>query len=244
MPDIHRIARERFGIEAFRPGQEAAIRALLAGRDTLVIMPTGGGKSAIYQVAAAALPGPTVVISPLIALQQDQAESLADDSGGAAVVNSTVAVGEWREAFSDLRAGDLEFLFLAPEQLRREKVLARLHAAKPSLFVVDEAHCIGEWGYDFRPDYLALGDAIETLGHPTVLALTATATPAMRDEIVARLRMREPKRIVLGFDRPNIALGVRFCKSEADKQKQLLHEVAQAPAPASSTSRRANTWRP
>lgn len=230
-PDIRRIARERFGIAAFRPGQEEAIRALLAGRDTLAIMPTGAGKSAIYQVAAAALPGPTVVISPLIALQRDQAESLADDIGGAAVVNSTVGVGERREAFSDLRAGDLEFMFLAPEQLRREKVIARLRAAKPSLFVVDEAHCISEWGYDFRPDYLVLGEVIESLGHPVVLALTATATPAMRDEIVERLRMRKPKRLVLGFDRPNISLGVHFCKNEADKQKLLLEEIARARRP-------------
>ena len=223
--DIARIARERFGFAQLRPGQAEAIAAVVGGRDTLAVMPTGGGKSAIYQVAAAALQGPTVVISPLIALQRDQAENLADDEGGAAVVNSTTRKRVRRAALSELREGELEFLFLAPEQLRRRKIREQLKAARPSLFVIDEAHCISEWGHDFRPDYMLLGEAIESLGHPTVLALTASATPAMREEICVRLQLRDPFVMTLSFDRPNIELSVQLCRNERRKQTLIMAEI-------------------
>ena len=226
--DIARIARERFGFAQFRPGQAEAISALVDGRDTLAVMPTGSGKSAIYQVAAAALNGPTVVISPLIALQRDQAERLADDEGGAAVVNSTTRKHVRRAAFTELREGELEFLFLAPEQLRRRKIRDRLRAVAPSLFVVDEAHCISEWGHDFRPDYLLLGDVIESLGHPIVLALTASATPAMREEICARLKLRTPFVLTQSFDRPNIELSVQPARDERRKQALVVAGIERA----------------
>src|ERR671933_146637 len=152
-PRIRRVAREAFGFERLRPGQLEAIEAVLAGRDALVVMSTGSGKSAIYQIAGLLVPGATVVVSPLIALQRDQVD-----------------------------------------------VLAERAVAHPSLLVVDEAHCISEWGHDFRPDYLRLGAAAEALGRPTILALTATAAPPVRDEIVQRLALRDPEIIIRGFD--------------------------------------------
>jgi ATP-dependent DNA helicase RecQ len=229
---IAEVAKKKCGFDHFLPGQEEAIRAVLERRDTLVVKPTGSGKSAIYQIAAAIIPGPTVVVSPLIALQKDQADSIAEqDVGDAAIVNSVRPVSEVKDTFERLEQGDLEFVFLAPEQLRKPEVIEKLKAAQPRLFVVDEAHCISEWGHDFRPDYLRLGAAIEALDHPTVLALTATAAPRVREEIVARLEMRDPKIIVRGFDRPNIWLGVKFAESEVDKREKLFDEVEAAEKP-------------
>lgn len=230
--ELLRLAHERFGIQAFRPGQEEMINAVLEGRDALAVMPTGYGKSAIYQIPAVMLAGPTVVISPLIALQRDQAEGLAGrDVGGAAVMNSSVGSGDRDETFTELEGGRLEFIFLAPEQLKRPDVMDHLREAGPSLWVVDEAHCISEWGHDFRPDYMNIGPAVEALGHPPVLALTATAAPQVREEIVARLQMRDPKIIVRGFDRPNIRLSVEsFGKPEA-KLARLIAAVEEAERP-------------
>ena len=206
---IRLAARRTLGLEQLRPGQEDAVSAVLAGRDVLVVMPTGYGKSAVYQIAGAERRGPTVVVSPLIALQHDQARSLeARDAGIAAAANSRVSGSERAAIFDDLADGRLEFLLLAPEQFRNADAVQRISASSPSLFVVDEAHCISAWGHDFRPDYLHLGAAVEAIGRPPILALTATASPLVREEIVARLRMREPEVFVHGFDRPNIRLGV------------------------------------
>ncbi|MGE3538814.1 MAG: ATP-dependent DNA helicase RecQ [Candidatus Tectimicrobiota bacterium] len=225
-------ARRRCGYKDLRPGQEAAVRAVLAGRDTLVVMPTGSGKSAIYRLAACLLAGPTVVISPLIALQRDQMEGIATQRvGGAAVLNSTVPAANQSEAFEGLQEGALEFVFLAPEQFNKQETLEQLCTARPSLFVVDEAHCISEWGHSFRPEYLRLGAVIEALGHPTVLALTATASPAVREEIILRLRMRQPRMIVQGFDRPSIWLGVETFPSALAKKHALVEHVLAAEKP-------------
>ena len=241
--DVARIARERFGYDRLRPGQKEAVECVLAGSDTLVVMPTGAGKSAIYQLAAVALPGPTVVVSPLLALQRDQVEAIEERSEvAAAQLNSTLTVAEREQTLERLEDQQLEFVFLAPEQLANDEVLERVRAAKPSLFVVDEAHCVSEWGHDFRPDYLRLGAAIEAVGRPTALALTATASPPVRAEIVERLGMRNARVVVRGFDRPNIWLGVETHFDEGAKLEGLVERVQKAEPPGivyTATRRRA-----
>jgi ATP-dependent DNA helicase RecQ len=195
-------------------------------------MSTGHGKSAIYQIAGLLIGGPTVVVSPLIALQRDQIEDLEEQRiGGAAAVNSTLSEAARELALEGAREDALEYLFLSPEQLSNEQVFADLRSAQPSLFVVDEAHCISEWGHDFRPDYLKLGTVAESLGGPTILALTATAAPPIRDEIVERLRMDDPHVIVRGFDRRNIWLGVERFRDERRKERELVERTAAAPKP-------------
>lgn len=229
---IRQVAQEVFGYDRLRPGQSEAVQSLLDGHDTLVVLPTGLGKSAIYQIAGLLRPGATVVVSPLIALQRDQIEALAEqEAGKAAVVNSSIPAAHRKAAFDDLENDELEFLFLAPEQFGDEQVLNQLQAAQPSLFIVDEAHCISEWGHDFRPSYLRLGAVVEALGHPPILALTATASPPVREEIVERLGMHEPRIIVSGIDRPNIWLGVEKFSDEAAKERALLERVQQAEKP-------------
>ena len=233
LSDPERVAREKLGFESLREGQEEAVQSVLGGRDTLVIQPTGSGKSAIYQAAGLLIDGATIVVSPLIALQKDQADAISNQphSAEAAVVNSMQPARQARETLARMAEGELEFLFLAPEQLRKEETLHRLRAAEPSLFVVDEAHCVSEWGHDFRPDYLALGGVIEALGHPVVLALTATAAPEVRQEIVERLGMRDPKIFVRGFDRPNINLRVDAFQTEDEKLAALTRRVRFAEKP-------------
>jgi ATP-dependent DNA helicase RecQ len=227
-PDaVRAVARDRLGFDELRPGQLEAVQAVVGGRDTLCVMSTGSGKSAIYQLAGFLIEGATVVVSPLIALQQDQMEAVQEE---AAVLNSTLTDRQREEVLDDLDDDEVEFVLLAPEQLANDDVLAELSEAGVSLIVVDEAHCVSQWGHDFRPDYLRLGPAIAALGHPAVLALTATAAPPVRDEIVEQLGMDDPAVVVRGFDRPNIRLEV-VRQEDADRKRRALLERVEALEP-------------
>ena len=211
------LARSALGFRRLRPGQREAVRALLDGRDVLAVMPTGSGKSAIYQLAALELPGPTLVVSPLVALQRDQVEAIVRRRlAGAAQANATLPAGERRQAIEDFAQGDLEFLFLAPEQLANPDTLEHVVTAKPSLLVVDEAHCISAWGHDFRPEYAQLGAMLEAIGRPPAPALTATAAPPERRAIIERLGLRAPAVGLRRFAPPDLSLAVgRFSLADA-----------------------------
>jgi ATP-dependent DNA helicase RecQ len=229
---IRKLAREQLGYTELRPGQLEGVESVLAARDTLCVMRTGLGKSAIYQLAGLMLEGPTIVVSPLIALQRDHVEAVEDvDGANATALNSTLSARAREQALEEAEDGALEFLLMAPEQLAKEEVLDELRDARPSLFVVDEAHCVSQWGHDFRPDYLRLAHAIEAIGRPPVLALTATAAPPVRKDIVDELNLRDPVVIVRGFDRPNIHLAARRFHDAGPKRRALVDEVLESEPP-------------
>jgi ATP-dependent DNA helicase RecQ len=219
---LRRAARRHFGWHSLRTGQLAAMRAVLRGRDALVILPTGAGKSAIYQVPATLLPGPTVVVSPLLALQHDQRVGLAGRGLGAVRVSSAETPNQQRAALQAVRDGSARFLFITPEQLVVPERLAEVRELRPALVAVDEAHCISAWGHDFRPDYLQLGHIVRELGRPPVVALTATASPPVRDDIVERLGLREPRLVLGNLDRPNLFLTAVHCPTEELRWQRLL----------------------
>src|SRR3954465_14607177 len=194
----------RFGFDAFRPGQEQVVEALLAGRSALAVFPTGAGKSLCYQLPALLLDGMTIVVSPLIALMKDQIDFLKRSGIAAAGLDSSLGAAEQREIFDRLRAGSLKLLYVAPERFNNERFLGQLARAQISLFAVDEAHCISEWGHNFRPDYLKLAERARELDAERVLALTATATPAVVADIRAGFGIEEADSVVTGFYRPNL----------------------------------------
>jgi ATP-dependent DNA helicase RecQ len=222
--DLRAALREKFGFESFQPGQEEVVSRVVAGQDILAILATGAGKSLTYQLSALLLPGTTVVVSPLIALMKDQLDMLRE-LGVTQVValNSTLSEDQEAAALERIRGKNIKIVFVTPEKLEDEAFMSLLQSIEVPLFVVDEAHCISQWGHDFRPAYLALGHVIERLGHPTVLALTATATPAVREDILHQLGIPNVKPIVKGFDRPNLIYEVRRAEKESDKLKILKH---------------------
>ncbi|HEY5046338.1 MAG TPA: RecQ family ATP-dependent DNA helicase [Solirubrobacteraceae bacterium] len=216
----------RFGLDAFRPGQREAVQAALDGRDSLVVMPTGGGKSLCYQLPALAGEGLVVVVSPLIALMADQWSRLREAGVNATMLASGMEEGHNAQALEDIAAGRTQLVLAAPERFGSRAFREALAQRNVALFVVDEAHCVAEWGHDFRPDYLRLHSAIESLGRPPVMAATATATPRVAEEIAARLGLREWLSVRSGFDRPSLSFDVVSVEGKgavARKRAALLH---------------------
>ena len=219
---LQRLMRGTFGLSAFRPGQEQVIRSVVASRDTIAIMPTGAGKSLCYQLPAMHLPGTTVVVSPLIALMKDQCDKLNELGIAARQINSAVPAAEVSAALEALAGGNVEFVFATPERLEDPGFLEVLKGIDVDLFVVDEAHCVSEWGHDFRPAFLSLGAAIKSVGKPPVLALTATATEPVLEDVGRILGMRDPAVVNLGIYRDNLHYRVWHTASDTAKQQRLI----------------------
>ncbi len=213
-----RVLRDTFGYTEFRPGQPEVIGAVLARRDTLAVMPTGGGKSICYQVPALLFEGGlTVVVSPLLALMKDQVDALGQAGVRAAAVNSTIPREEQAQTMREAIAGGLQLLYVAPERFGDGAFMAALRKARVALLAIDEAHCISQWGHDFRPSYRDLGSVRPRIGNPPIVALTATADPEVRGDIISRLALRDPAVHVAGFDRPNLHFGVVRVKNQKEK---------------------------
>jgi ATP-dependent DNA helicase RecQ len=209
--------RAHFGFDNFREGQREVIAAILDGKDAVVVMPTGSGKSLCYQLPAMMLGGATVVVSPLIALMKDQVDALRLRRLPATFINSSIAPAEQRTRIEALRRGQYKLVYVAPERFRSSSFVAAIQSIGVSLFAVDEAHCISTWGHDFRPDYLRLKGALQSLGTSQTLALTATATPYVRSDIIQQLGLRKPETFVSGFDRPNLSIDVVQTETEREK---------------------------
>ena len=226
-----KVLHDYFGYEGFRKGQDKIIESVLSGHDTLGVMPTGGGKSLCYQVPALCFSGLTIVISPLISLMKDQLDSLTSRGYPAAMLNSTVSPDVVREVTQDVLSGKIKLLYLTPERFRNQRFLEWLKGVELSLFAVDEAHCISEWGHDFRPDYRRLSAVLKYLGSPPVLALTATATEDVRADIVKALQMREPQVVINGFNRENLIYGVKKYYRIEEKKRGLLEFMQKVKMP-------------
>ena len=223
------VLTEKFGFESFRPGQQQVVEALLAGRSALAVFPTGAGKSLCYQLPALLLDGMTIVVSPLIVLMKDQIDFLQRSGIDAERLDSSLDAAQQREIFDRLRAGALKLLYVAPERFNNERFLAQLARARISLFAVDEAHCISEWGHNFRPDYLKLAERARELAAERVLALTATATPAVVADIRAGFGIEEVDAVVTGFYRPNLKLLTTPVKA-ADRDAKIVERLRECPA--------------
>jgi ATP-dependent DNA helicase RecQ len=232
--DLDGALRDIFGFDAFRPGQREACEAALAGRDTLVVMPTGSGKSLCYQLPALLGEELAIVVSPLVSLMQDQVQALERLAPGrVALVNAQQDAAVNRAALERAIAGEARLLYVAPERFSSPGFVERVREARVGLFVVDEAHCVSQWGHDFRPDYFRLADAARFVGARSLFASTATATPQVAGDIVRRLGLRDAARITTGFDRPNLSFAVIPCRSARDKHARVaaaLREPGALPA--------------
>ncbi len=241
---LARALHEKFGFDRFRPGQQEAASAVYSGRDLVAVMPTGSGKSLCFQLPALLLDGTTVVVSPLIALMKDQVDGLRSRGVAAAAVHSGLGAAERARAEADLAAGRLRLVYVAPERLASARFGDALARARIARLVVDEAHCISQWGHDFRPDYGRLGDLRQRLGVPAA-AFTATATPEVRADIARQLHLSNPLDLVTGFERPNLTLAVDPCRSRADKARaldRLLRDVGPPGIVYAATRKNVDLW--
>jgi ATP-dependent DNA helicase RecQ len=227
--EVRSTAQRRFGIKTFRPGQRELIEAVLAGRNALGILPTGAGKSLCFQLPSLFLKGIVIVVSPLIALMQDQITRLEDAGIEAARLDSSITEAQQRQQEEELREGAHDIVLMTPERLSRPENLEPLKSRQVALFVVDEAHCVSEWGHDFRPAFLQLREAIKALSHPPVLALTATAPPAIIEEVLGKLGIEDAEIIQTGIERDNLYLEVARTVSREEKEARLLQLIEEQP---------------
>ena len=222
----------RFGLQEFRKGQQEVISHVIAGHDCLCVMPTGGGKSLCYQLPSLVRSGLTIVVSPLIALMKDQVDALIKRGISATLINSTLSPAEQNQRLEHVAGGHYSLVYVAPERLRNPKFLDAIRSTPVQLLAVDEAHCISEWGHDFRPDYHRLGRFREALGDVQTIALTATATPRVRQDIVDSLKLRVAKHFITGFARDNLYFGSVQCMGDREKDKQLMDFLSNQPGPS------------
>ncbi len=223
--ELRQALQQYFGFKDFREPQEEIIRQVLNGHHVLAVMPTGSGKSVLYQLPALLLPDLTLVISPLIALMKDQVDALRKKGIEATFINASLSRSEREKRQQQILKGKYKLLYVTPERFRKEAFLQIIRQRTISLFAVDEAHCISEWGHDFRPDYTRLGEIREQLGSPTTIALTATATPQVQQDIVQQLRLKEVKIFHTGIDRPNLFLGVHHVFGEEEKFDHIVRQI-------------------
>lgn len=221
MPELRRSLNRLFGLDDFRPAQREVIEQVLAGRDVLCVMPTGAGKSLCYQLPAAVSGGLSIVVSPLIALMHDQVRQLADRKIAARLLNSSQNSAEQRDVIREVEDGFQGLLYVAPERFFAPSFQAAMDRLRPKLLAIDEAHCISQWGHDFRPEYAKLGEVRQRLGMPTTIALTATATDDVRSDIIRQLALREPGLHITGFDRPNLLYEAETLASGKTKDARL-----------------------
>ncbi len=224
--DVHEVLRSVFGFEELRAGQDSIVTAIMGGNDALAIMPTGGGKSLCYQLPALCRSGLTVVVSPLIALMKDQVDALQARGVQAAAVNSSLGAEEYRQVMYALRSGELRIIYVAPERFGQEGFMNLLKSLQVSLLAIDEAHCLSQWGHDFRPDYLRLGRVRQELGCPQTVALTATATEAVRQDILNTLQLNNPSVIISGFGRDNLDFAITHCENRQAKFERIRQVIA------------------
>ena len=219
--------QEVFGFEDFLDGQETVIDEILSGRDGSVVMPTGGGKSLCYQLPALCREGVTLVVSPLIALMKDQVDALEERGVAVTLINSTLTWNEQKERLDGMKSGAYRLVYIAPERFRASSFMSALSDVKIEMVAIDEAHCLSQWGHDFRPDYMRLGKALEKMGRPQCVALTATATPIVREDIRGVLNLREPFESISGFERPNLSFTITPVEKVAQKYGRLKKVLAE-----------------
>ena len=229
MPDLREHLQNLFGLDDFRIAQREVIEDVLRGSDVLCVMPTGAGKSLCYQLPAAITDGLTIVVSPLISLMEDQVQQLRDANIPAVFLNSSLSPNLRRQVMEELEAGFSGMLYVAPERFFAGDFAALMPRLKPKFFAIDEAHCVSQWGHDFRPEYSRLGDVRRLLGSPPCIALTATATEDVRDDIIHQLELREPTIVITGFDRPNLSYQCRRVQKNAERHEELLGLVRGEP---------------